>query len=182
MLPIAPLMIEHRIMEKMIGIIENEVDWCDQNGSISSELIDLVIDFIRNYGDRCHHGKEESILFRELKKKAMSKEHTALMKELMEEHLLSKAKVAQLADARDRFIQGDKMALPQIVECLKFIKNLYPAHIEREDKLFFQPAMDYFSAQERDELLKEMTEFDRHIIHRIYRDKIDSARRFLSCA
>lgn len=68
MLPIAPLMIEHRVIEQMIGIIENEVDWCDQNGSINIELVDAVIDFIQNYGDRCHHGKEEDILFRELKK------------------------------------------------------------------------------------------------------------------
>ncbi|MHB8111175.1 MAG: hemerythrin domain-containing protein [Syntrophorhabdaceae bacterium] len=181
MLPIAPLMIEHRIIEKMIGIIENEVDWCDQNGSINIELIDFIIDFIKNYGDRCHHGKEEAILFRELKKKQMSQAHTAIMKELMEEHLLSKAKVVQLADAQTRYVAGDKMALPQIMECLKFIKTLYPAHIEREDRLFFQPAMDYFSAQELDELLKEEMEFDRHIIHRIYRDKIDNARRLLSC-
>ena len=182
MLPIAPLMIEHRVIEKLIGTIENEVDWCDQEGSINIELIDTVIDFIQNYGDRCHHGKEEEILFRELKKKKMSEEHTAIMNELMEEHRQSKAKVAQLIEARDRFVRGDKMALPDMIECLRFIKSLYPAHIEREDKLFFQPAMDYFSAQEKDEMLKEETEFDRHIIHRIYRDKAQNARRLLSCA
>ncbi|MBP1749571.1 MAG: hypothetical protein H6Q52_2110 [Deltaproteobacteria bacterium] len=182
MLPIAPLMMEHRVIEKMIGIIENEVDWCDQNGSINIELIDTVIDFIQNYGDRCHHGKEEEILFRELKKKQMSDEHTVIMNELIREHRQSKAKVAELIEARDRLLQGDKMALPVIIECLRFLKSLYPAHIEREDKLFFQPSMDYFSAQEKDELLKEETEFDRHIIHRIYRDKMQNARRLLSCA
>jgi hemerythrin-like domain-containing protein len=181
MLPIAPLMIEHRIIEQMIGIIENEVDWCDQNGNINIELIDAVIDFIQNYGDRCHHGKEEEILFRELKKKEMTEEHTAIMNELMNEHRQSKAKVAELIEARDKFIQGDKMALPDMMACLKFLKTLYPAHIEREDKMFFQPAMDYFTAQEKEELLKEETEFHRHIIHRIYRDKMQNARRLLSC-
>ena len=59
MLPIAPLMIEHRLIENMIGIIENEVDWCDPNGSINIGLVDAIIDFVQNYGDRCHHGKEE---------------------------------------------------------------------------------------------------------------------------
>ena len=182
MLPIAPLMIEHRVIEQMIGIIENEVDWCDQNGSINIELVDAVIDFIQNYGDRCHHGKEEDILFRELKKKQLSKEHETIMKELMYEHRLSKEAVARLIEARDKFGQGDKMALPVMIDCLRFLKSLYPAHIEREDKLFFQPAMGYFSSQERDEMLQEETEFDRHIIHRIYRDKMQNAHRFLSCA
>ncbi len=182
MLPIAPLMIEHRVIEKMVAIIENEVDWCDQNSSINIGLVDTVIDFMQNYGDRCHHGKEEEILFRELKKKKMSDEHMAIMNELIDEHRQSKNKVAELTVARDRYIQGDKMALPDIVECLRFLKALYPAHIEREDKIFFQPSMEYFSAREKDEMLKQEIEFDRHIIHRIYRDKMQNARRLISCA
>ncbi len=181
MLPIAPLMIEHRVIEKMIGIIENELDWCDQNGNINIGLVDSIIDFLQNYGDRCHHGKEEEILFRELRKKQMSKEHVAIMNELTHEHRQSKAKVQELIEGRDRFLQGDRMALPQIVECLRFLKALYPAHIEREDRLFFQPVMEYFSEQEREGILQEETEFDRHIIHRIYRDKMESARKLLSC-
>ena len=121
------------------------------------------------------------MFFRELKKKQMSDEHTAIMNELIREHRQSKAKVTELIEARDRFLQGDKMALPDIVECLKFLKSLYPAHKKREDKLLFQPSMNYFSDQEKNELLKEETEFDQHIIHRIYRDKMQNARRLLSC-
>ncbi len=181
MLPIAPLMIEHRLIEKLIGVIENEVDWCEQNSNISMELVDIVIDFIGNYGDRCHHGKEEGILFRELRKKSMSAELVAIMEELSEEHRESRASVARLVEARDRYMQGDKMALPEIVDSLRFIKSLYPAHIEKEDKMFFLPCMDYFSDQEKEAMLKEESDFDMRIIHRIYRDKAQKARQFLSC-
>jgi len=181
MMPVAPLMIEHRLIEKMIAVIENEVDWCERNGNVSMELVDIVIDFIQNYGDRCHHGKEEGILFRELRKKNMSGELVTVMEELMEEHRASRATVARLIKMRDRFIQGDKLALPEIVDCLRFIKTLYPAHIEREDKMFFLPSMDYFSDEEKRALLKEESEFDALIMHRVYRDKVHKGRRYLSC-
>jgi len=182
-MPIAPLMIEHRLIEKIIAVIENEVDWCEQNGNMNIELVDTVVDFLQNYADRCHHGKEEGILFRELRKKKMSAELTVVMEELMEEHRSSRATVARLIEARDRYvIQGDKLALPMIIDCLRFMKILYPAHIEKEDKMFFMPCMEYFSDEERQALLKEESEFDCLIIHRIYRDKMERARQYLSCA
>ena len=80
-----------------IAVIENEVDWCEQNGNINVELVDAVIDFIHNYGDRCHHGKEEGILFRELRKKVLPVELTVIMDELTEEHRESRARAARQA-------------------------------------------------------------------------------------
>lgn len=181
MMPIAPLMIEHRLIEKMIAVIENEVDWCEQNGNINMELVDAVIDFIHNYGDRCHHGKEEGILFRELRKKDLPGELTVIMGELMEEHRQARSRSARLTAARDRYVGGDKAALSEIIDCLRFIKSLYPAHIEKEDKMFFLPCMDHFSAEEKEAMLREESDFDARIIHRIYREKMETARQFLSC-
>ena len=72
MLPIAPLMIEHRLIEKMLAVIQKEIDRGEQQNKINPEFIDLAVDFIRIYADRCHHGKEEDILFRDLRQKALS--------------------------------------------------------------------------------------------------------------
>ena len=66
MLPIAPLMIEHRLIEKMIVVIRKEIDRYESEGNINPEFIDAAVDFIHVYADKCHHGKEEDILFRDL--------------------------------------------------------------------------------------------------------------------
>ena len=42
-------------------------------------------------------------------------------------------------------------------------------HIEKEDKHFFIPAMDYFSRDEQQKMLDEFREFDRKMIHEKYR-------------
>ena len=72
MLPIGPLMIEHRLIEKMLALIQRAIDRGEQQNRINPEFIDLAVDFIRMYADRCHHGKEEDILFRDLTKKPLS--------------------------------------------------------------------------------------------------------------
>ena len=46
MLPIAPLMIEHRLIEKMIAVIQKEIERSEQQNRINPEFIDLAVDFI----------------------------------------------------------------------------------------------------------------------------------------
>jgi hypothetical protein len=42
--------------------------------------------------------------------------------------------------------------------------------------------MNYFSQEEKEALLKEEMEFDKVLIHRIYSEKIEQARKLISCA
>ena len=75
MLPIGPLMIEHRLIERMISVMQSELQRIEKCKKADSVFIETSVDFIKTYADRCHHGKEEDILFRELKGKNVSDEH-----------------------------------------------------------------------------------------------------------
>ena len=59
MMPVGPLMIEHRRIERMITIIGREFDRIQDEKKVNPAKIDIFVDFIRFYADRCHHGKEE---------------------------------------------------------------------------------------------------------------------------
>ena len=111
MLPIAPLMIEHRLIEKMLAVIQKEIGRGEKQNKISPEFIDLAVDFIRMYADRCHHGKEEDILFRDLKQKLLSVEEKQIMDELIEEHQQGRKTVADLVKAKRQYLEGDQEAV-----------------------------------------------------------------------
>ncbi len=175
MLPIAPLMIEHRLIEKMIAIIRKQIDRSAQENRIQPEFVDLAVDFIRTYADRCHHGKEEDILFRDLNQKPLSAEHKRIMEELVEEHRQGRRIVADLVEAKGRYLRGDLQALTVILDLMRFLVDFYPRHIEKEDKHFFLPIMNYFSAEEKEAMLREEWEFDKNLIHVIYRERIVQA-------
>ncbi len=128
MLPIGPLMIEHRLIEKMIAVIKKKIDRGEQEKKINPEFIDLAVDFIRIYADRCHHGKEEDILFRDLNKKPLSSGQKQIMEELIAEHRQGRMIVADLVEAKGRYLRGDPEALPFVlIGCnfwLTFILNI----------------------------------------------------------
>jgi hemerythrin-like domain-containing protein len=168
MMPIGPLMKEHRLIERMIALMEKELGRLREGEELDYDFIDTAVDFIRTYADRCHHGKEEDILFRELAKKPLSEEHSRTMRELLEEHGYGRKTTGTLVAAKERHVQGDSHALASVVSALQDLVELYPAHIEKEDKRFFVPCMEYFSRQEQDEMLKEFWEFDKRLIHEKY--------------
>jgi hemerythrin-like domain-containing protein len=179
MLPIAPLMIEHRLIEKMLAVIQKEIDRGEKQNKINPEFIDLAVDFIRIYADRCHHGKEEDILFRDLKQKPLSLEEKRVMDELIEEHQQGRKTVADLVKAKKQYLEGDQEALGIMLERLKFLIDFYPRHIRKEDQHFFMPIMKYFSREEKEAMLQEEWEFDKNLIHFIYKNKISEAEKLL---
>jgi hemerythrin-like domain-containing protein len=174
MKPIGPLMWEHRLIEKMLDIARRETEKIRERKTVDPVFIDTAVDFIRTYADRTHHGKEEDIIFRDLAKKKMSPEHARIVEELIEEHKYGRAMVKRLVEAKNRYLEGQE-TLPEIVECLTELASFYPRHIEKEDKHFFFPILDYFSAGEQERMLEEFREFDREMIHEKYRKVVEEA-------
>ena len=173
MMPIGPLMIEHRLIERMIDVMKEELLLIEKEKKADPEFIEMAVDFIRTYADRCHHGKEEDILFRDLGVKKLTDDHRRTMEELVEEHTWGRKMTARLVEANTRYVQGNKEALSAIMDCIKTLIEFYPKHIEKEDKHFFYPCMDYFTKAEQDQMLSEFYEFDRNMIHEKYRKVVD---------
>jgi len=168
MKPIGPLMREHRLIERMVALMDKELARIGKENDVNPDFIGAAVDFFRSYADRTHHGKEEDILFRELAKKQLSKEHRKVMDELIAEHVSGRKTVASLSSARANYTRGNAGALGDIKACLQELVRFYPTHIEKEDKHFFYPSMEYFSRQEQDDMLEEFREFDRKLVHEKY--------------
>ena len=165
MLPIAPLMIEHRLIERMVFILQDELEAIKKGKTVDPMMIDTAVDFIRFYADRTHHGKEEDILFRELKKKTLSKDHKRIMEDLLVEHAIGRKMTKSLIVAKEWYLKGDKGSLHEVLECMQALIEFYPKHILKEDAEFFIPVMSYFSAEEKAAMLAEFHEFDRRLVH-----------------
>lgn len=173
MMPIGPLMIEHRLIEKMIDIMDLKLKKIKESKDINPFFIYILIDFIKTYADNCHHGKEEDILFRELKKKPLSTEYKRIMEELVEEHKTGRIITGKLVEAHNNYLAGDQKALNKIIENMNFLINFYPKHIEKEDKHFFIPVMNYFTEEEKNSMLYEGFEFDQKLIHIKYKNTVE---------
>jgi len=169
MLPIGPLMIEHRLIERMVGVIEAASQRIHAGEEADADLILVIGDFMSVYADKTHHGKEESILFRELAKKTISEEHRAAMRKLIAEHVWARERVTELTAASRLVKGGNPGSVGELVRILVQLAEFYPRHIWKEDRDFFVHVMDYFSDAEKEAILSEFREFDRLMIHQKYR-------------
>ncbi len=174
MMPIGPLMKEHRLIEKMLQLMEKEIEKMKKFLKANPLFIDITVDFIRMYADRTHHGKEEEILFRDLAKKELSPNHTKIMEELIKEHIWARTTVGKLVDAKNQYEKGNVKVLNDIVKYLTELTEFYPKHIEKEDKHFFIPVMKYFTKEEQDKMLQEFWDFDKTLIHEKYEKVIEN--------
>jgi len=174
MLPVGPLMVEHRLIERMIALMGREAKQIRASGRVDTDFVLTAIEFIRLYADRLHHGKEEDILFRSLKTKPLQEAHRRILEELEAEHVQGRKMVGRLAMVRERVIRGEASAPRDLAALMEELARFYPAHIDKEDREFFLPCMDYFSEEERASLLQEGQEFDRNLLQSYYEGLLDA--------
>ena len=172
-----PLMIEHRLIERMMSLIKHALAQIESIHKIDPVFVDTMVDFIHMYADRTHHGKEEEILFRDLKNRPLSTEDQRVMKELIEEHAFCRQTNKELVEANTRYRTGDESALADIASKLHTFVEFYPKHIQKEDKVFFPASRTYFTDEEDQAMLAEFWEFDRKMIHEKYKSVIEGLQK-----
>ena len=179
MKPVAPLMIEHRLIERMVCVMEDAVISIQAGKKMNPAFVDMVLDFFKTYGDRTHHGKEEDILFAALAKKKLSPDHKKMLDKLIDDHVQARQIIGKLAEAQKKYVKGDVDAGNDILTYLKNLTVLYRKHIELEDKHFFIPSLDYFTKDEMNAMLNDMREYDRKMIHVKYREVVEQAKEMI---
>lgn len=176
MTPVAPMMIEHRLIEKILPVIDAVKGEMERTGKVDTAAVAAIVDFFRTYGDEVHHGKEEAIYFHELAKKKIPPAERSLMEELIREHQQARGIIGELAGALDRYEKGDPAARKDIENALGKLPGLYREHIRKEDKVLFLPSLDAFSRAEQQELLQRMRAYDGKMIHEKYRREVMGLR------
>lgn len=167
------LMIEHRLIERMLIVIKDALLKIEYKHEIDPVFVDIAVDFIRVYADRTHHGKEEDILMRELKQKPLSASDKQVMNELIREHALVRQTTALISNANDRYRSGDEIALIVIANNLKTLIEFFPKHIEKEDKKFYPASRTYFTDEEDEAMLAEFGELDRKMVYEKYKAVVE---------
>jgi len=171
--PIGILKKEHRLIERMLLLLEGELELIYKGEKANPDLIKGAVNFFTTYTDLTHHGKEENILFRDLEKKELSPNASSALFELTKAHDYARKIVADLNDANTRYAEGELELIGEIQRNMSHLIIFYPPHIEQEDETFFTPVMSYFSDEEQAGMVKEFWDYDRKLIDDGYKKIVD---------
>ncbi len=114
-----------------------------------------AIDFIRNFADRCHHLKEEKLLFPALEEKGIARDGGPIGM-MLTEHEEGRSYVRAMAEA----LKGEVPPKTVLVENARAYLSLLRDHIRKEDEILFNMADEVLSSEEQKKLLREFEEHE----------------------
>lgn len=155
--PIAVLHHEHTVLRTALRAMTLEANALLAGGAIRAEFWRRVVEFLEHFLDRCHHEKEEQILFPALERHGFGRERGPLAA-LRQEHLEGRRMVRVLLDALN-----DRDAGRLANTCLLFCRR-EELHVEREEAALLPMALEVLPEEERRALAQQ---FD------VHRDTID---------
>ncbi len=150
MKPTEALIAEHNIIKRAIALLEEADRRMEVGDDTAVNVYPQLIDFIREFADGCHHGKEEDLLFKVLIERGLPPEGP--IKVMLDEHVQGRAYVKNLAQSVDKFQQGDKSVRATIIDNGEGYANLLKNHIEKEDVVLYPMADKILSAEDQEEL------------------------------
>ncbi len=145
---------EHRVIERVLAVVER---LAEKPGLGSAEAWEKAIDFIRNFADKCHHLKEEQILFPALEEHGIPREGGPVGMMLLE-HEEGRALVRAMTEALPR-AGVDPTAEVALKQNARAYLRLLREHIQKEDEILFKIAEDVLPPEERKRLAQE---FEQH--------------------
>jgi hemerythrin-like domain-containing protein len=147
---------DHRVIEQVLNALERLA----QAPELSAlDQWEKAIDFIRNFADKCHHLKEEKLLFPAMEEHGVPLEGGPLGVMLME-HEEGRGYVKAMAAALTIAAKDPAAAKKALQEMGHAYVRFLREHIQKEDDILFNMADGVLSAEEQKELLRDFEEHE----------------------
>ena len=153
---------EHRVIAKVVGAVPILADRLEASHVVDVETLQGVVEFMHTFADKCHHGKEEELLFPALANKGVPTQGCPVGA-LTAEHTRGRMLVKELAEAAKAYQSGDPTAKEAVVKSLRGIGTLYPNHIWKEDYLLFPLTDKVLSMEEQQNLHRQFEQVEERV-------------------
>lgn len=156
MKPTDVLKTEHKAVKLVLEILEKVIRKLKAK-KVDHNIMDHfsgMLNFLKIFVDKCHHGKEEDLLFPEILKAGFPLKDGPI-ETMLKEHNEGRGYVKAMAKAFAKYKKGDLSAGAGVVENAKKYIKLLRQHIEKEDNIVFNIADHYIPAKRQDKLVKD---------------------------
>ncbi len=167
---------EHRGIERMLAVAEKASLRLATGKEVSPQVFVTMVDFLRHFADKCHHGKEETELFPAMEKAGIPRQGGPIGIMLME-HEQGRAFIRSMADAAERYAKGDAAAKAPLSAAVTGYVELLRNHIYKEDNILFPMADSVLPAREQTRLLSAFEHIEANVmgpgVHERYHAMLD---------
>jgi hemerythrin-like domain-containing protein len=130
---------EHRNIEKLLRVMEQELSVFDRGERPDYEVFGAVIEFFKKYPDSCHHPKEDIIYE---KFKACDPGRAASVADLQAEHREGAVRLRRVAQAIDNVLNDQELLRESVDRIVRDFIDNERKHIALEDEVIFPAILD----------------------------------------
>jgi hemerythrin-like domain-containing protein len=142
---------EHTAILRMLDLTEEVARRALAGATVSPETLGELLEFFKVFADRCHHGKEEQLLFPLLERKGLPR-NGGPVGVMLYEHEGGRALVRDMTRAAESFAAGDPAAAEEWGAAAVEYASLLRAHIAKENNILFVMAERMLTPEEQAEL------------------------------
>lgn len=129
---------EHVNIRRMLKVVRNICYRVMTKDDYDVNDFPIIIDFIRIYADKHHHGKEEDVLFETMKNELEKLAKSGAITGMYIEHDMGRLFMSNLEKALGRFKSGDDEARLDIIANAISYTDLLDRHIEKENTALYK--------------------------------------------
>ncbi len=163
MTPTEQLQEEHQGITLMLKILESVCAKMEAKERVDPNHLEQIVEFFRVFADRCHHGKEEDLLFPEMEKAGVPKERGPIGV-MLAEHTQGRGFVKGMDEAATRYKQGDPRGRKDFVENARNYISLLTQHIQKENNILFPMGERVLAKKTQEKLFEGFENLEREKI------------------
>ena len=148
---------EHEAILYVLQILDKMMEFDSRDPGSILRYYGEVVYFLKIFADKCHHGKEENYLFKELVNKGIPNEGGPVGV-MLQEHAQGRDYIAQMSKSvDDQNISGFNYAAVQY-------RDLLRRHIDKENNVLFMMADKVINEQEQNFLFEQFEKHEETVI------------------
>jgi hemerythrin-like domain-containing protein len=125
----------------------------------SLERWQKALEFFRHFADRCHHFKEEKVLFPAMETHGIPRDGGPIGM-MLAEHEEGRAHVRSMVDAVEQLAKGNSVATDMLLSHARAYVTLLREHIQKEDDILFRMADEVIPQDEQGQILRRFEEHE----------------------
>lgn len=161
--PTQILMAEHEAIKTMLKVLENLAERLEKGKEVDLVHLKRAIEFIQGFADRCHHAKEEDLLFPAMEKAGVPRQGGPIGV-MLAEHDEGRGHVRAMKEAIERLATGDEKAKLDWAKHARAYISLLSQHIFKEDNILYPMGDARLTEEAQEELEKEFERVEKEIV------------------
>jgi hemerythrin-like domain-containing protein len=163
MKPTEDLIREHEAIKIMLSIMTKIAGNIETDKGFDTRDVEKIIDFLRTFADKCHHGKEETALFPALVLAGIP-EDNGPVGVMLHEHNIGRGYINGLISGVEDFKKSFANSGGLIAACLTNYVNLLQSHIQKEENVLFPMADKVLSEQKQNEIFEQFEKIEEDVV------------------